>query len=385
MKRLLIIMIILSGCSSIMPLQRSKLITAFHLIEDNKFEEAKDFIEGMLEDEQAVNWPRTWHARGLLYQNAYTEGIKKNNRKLFEMIPRQLFVAYESYEKAISLNAGSRIRNQLTPKYVLLANDFQRMGQTWFAAEKYSEALEAFEAVEKIRQSELLQLETDTNLVYNIALSAIKTGQNEKAINYLYRLDGYNFGTNVSHLLYLEHLKRGDTLEAQQVLERGIKKYDEVEELILLLVELHFVQGNLEASLEVLDRKSSKHPTMYKMPFTRGLILQKSGKYEEAITAYKESLELEPTDAMIYAQIATCFYNIGIEIEEYARTLDLNSLVAVERAQSTAALESATEWLNKASELENATPEALTIISELSALLEMTERVNGFINPAIEN
>ena len=368
-----------------MPLQRSKLITAFHLIEDKKYEEAKEFIEGMVEDENSAQWPRTWHARGLLYQNAYREGIERNNRKLTELTPRQLFVAFESYEKALSLDAVNGIRNQLAPKYVLLANDFQTLGQQRFREKQFAEALEAFLTVEKIRQSELLNLETDTSLVYNIAIAAIQDRQIDKAINYLTRLDSYKFGTNISHLLHLEYLQQGDTLEAQKVLERGIKTYDDNETLILMLVDLHFTQGNLEKSLEVLDRKSELYPSTYKIPYTKGLILQKTGYYDEAIAAYQEALALEADEAIIYAQIATCYYNIGIEIEENARTLDLNSLVVMERKHSTSALKSAVKWLNKALELESSDTDTLAIIQELSALLEFTERVDGVNGLPLEN
>ncbi|MGM0573626.1 MAG: hypothetical protein ACQESL_07715 [Bacteroidota bacterium] len=137
MKRLLFLVILLGGCTTLTPLQRSKLITAFHLIEDARYEEGHEFIENMIEDEEAARWPRTWHARGLLYHNAYRDGIKQNKKDLYEMVPEQLFVAYESYEKALSLNAGSGIRNQMTPKYVLLANDFRSIGQKRFNEEKY--------------------------------------------------------------------------------------------------------------------------------------------------------------------------------------------------------------------------------------------------------
>ena len=384
MKRLIFLVIVLAGCSTLTPLQRSKLITAFHLIEDANYEEGKAFIEEMVEDEEAAKWPRTWHARGLLYQNAYRDGMRRNNRNLYELQPRQLFVAYESYEKALALDAGRGIRKQITPKYVLLANEFQRMGQRRFDEGKYDEALEAFEAVQQIRQSKLLNLDPDTNLVYNMAVAALEGSNHEKAIQYLYQLDAYKYGTNVSHLLSAEYLQQGDTIEAKRVLEQGINKYEDNEDLILLLVDLNFEQGQVEQSLEILGHKSSVYPNNYQFPYTKGLILQKTGSYQEAIEAYEESLELEPEKPIIYAHVATCYFNIGIEIEEYARTLEQNRLVIRERERSTAALESATEWLNKALDREPQDPEALAIISELSALLDITERVDNVVNPMDE-
>ncbi len=367
------------------PLQRSRLITAFHLIEDKKYEEAKSFIEEMVEDEEASQWPRTWHARGLLYQNAYREGKEKNNRNLYELQPRQLFLAYESYEKALSLDAGSRIRNLLAPRYVLLANDFQSMGLKMFKNGQYEESLEAYEIVEQIRIGELLKLDTDTNLLYNMALAAIGSSKHEKAIHYLYRLDEYRYGTNVSHLLSDEYLHRGDTLEAMKALENGVNKYDDNEDLVLLLVDLKFAHGLTDESLHLLEKKSATHPFSFQFPYTMGLILQKTGNYKEAIEAYEKSLELEPEKPIIYANIATCYYNIGVEIEEHIRTINVNTLMQEERERSTAALESATAWINKALELDSNDPQAFAIIKDLSALLEITVRVESVNGPSEKN
>ncbi len=368
-----------------LPLQRSGLITAFHLIEDEEYEEAKEFIENLVEDEEAAGWPRTWHARGLLYQNAYREGKERNNKNLYEMIDRQLFVVYESYEKALSLDAGSRIRNQLAPRYVVLANDIQAMGQNQFEEGSYEEALEAFETVEQIRIGELLNLDPDTTLVYNMAMAAIRGGQREKAIQYLHRLDEYRYGTNVSHLLSEEYLQQGDTLKASNVLQDGIANYDDNEDLVLLLADIRYTMGLVEESLDLLDNKSEVYPSNYKFPYTRGLILQKAGNYEEAILAYWESLELNPENPITYAHIATCFYNIGIEIEEQARTINRSAQVQEKREQSTAALESASQWLTKALELETRDPEALAIIRELAALLDITKRVESVNDEPREN
>ncbi len=384
MKRIIFLLIILTGCSTLTPLQRSKLITAFHLIEDKNYVEAHEFIEEMIQEEDAAQWPRTWQARGLLYQNAYQEGIRRNNRDLYELHPDQLFTAYESYEKALDLGAGRGIRKQLTAKYVLLVNDFQKMGESRYEDEKYSEALRAFNTAMEIREGELLNLDPDTNLVYNMAMTAIAGEKHDEAIKFLIRLDSYNYSPNISHLLFEEHIQQEDTLEAVRVLEQGISKYEKNEELVLLLTDMYFEQGRIEESLSLLARESARSPSNYIYPFTKGLILQKTGEYKDAIQAYKRSAELEPEDPLVYANIATCYYNIGIEIEENARTIDNNRLVMQERERSTEALESATTWLNKALELETEDQKAVAIISELSSLLDITERVDAPDDPAEE-
>jgi DTW domain-containing protein YfiP len=68
--RILILLLFVSGCSVIPPLQRSNLIAVFHLIEISNYEEAKTVIEDMIMDAESREWSRTWYARGLLTQTA---------------------------------------------------------------------------------------------------------------------------------------------------------------------------------------------------------------------------------------------------------------------------------------------------------------------------
>ena len=355
MNRLLIITLffvalLLSSCAVLPPLQKSKLIAIFHLIEIANYPEAKRVAEEMVEDDNAKQWPRTWYARGLLCQTAYQEGIKKNDRKMYELYPDQLYVAYESYEKALELDTRNGIAKQLAPKYILLANDFKKTGTTHFNGRRYEEALRAFEKALKINESPVLTAHIDTNLVYNAAIAAIESKKKDKAIKHLERLDGYNFSTNVTHILSETYLEKGDTLSAEKVLQEGVNKYEDNEGLVLLLADLQFNKGDTKQSLLTLTRAHSKDTINYIYPYTKGLIYQKNEQYNLAISNYKEALELAPDESKVYTNIAICYYNIGVEIEDNSRLLTSNREVAEEREKSKAAYESASSWLRQVSE-----------------------------------
>src|SRR6056297_3075346 len=145
MKRSLILFILFTIFYISSSAQKSKVIAVFQLIETGKYGEAKDAIEDAINEESTEQWARTWYARGVLCQNAYEEGIKKNDKKKTELYPDQLKVAFDSYEKARTLDKKGRYEEQLEPKYVLLANDFQKLGEKRFKNRKYEEALQAFE------------------------------------------------------------------------------------------------------------------------------------------------------------------------------------------------------------------------------------------------
>lgn len=378
---ILIFAVFFVGCA----VQKSKLIGVFNLIETAKFDDAKKAVEEMIEDEKMSQWPRTWYARGVLCQTAYQDGIKKNDRKKYELYDDQLYVAYDSYEKALSLDRKGSLEKQLAPRYVLLANDFREMGRKHYTGEKYKEALRAFEKALQITQAPFLALQTDTNLIYNAALAAIGSRDHDAAISYLGRLDGYSYSPNVSHLLYSEYLVAGDTLSAEKVLARGIDQYEENEHLVLLLADLLFNIDSVEKALSILDKAAENEPEKHVFPFTKGLVYQKTEQYIKAIGAYEAAAGLAPEETIIYVNIATCYYNIGVEIEEYARTLNNNREVLEEKTRSASAFESASAWLEKAFDRETTNQAVLVSIYQLARLLNMTERANsleGRINSA---
>ncbi len=365
MKRLLFLILIISGCTVMAPLKRSKLISVFHLIETQKYNDAKDLVEEMVEDEESSQWPRTWYARGLLSQTAYRDGMEKNDKKKYELYPDQLYVAIESYEKALELDTRGKLVRQLAPNYILLANDFQKMGEKHFQDKKFTDALKAFEQALEITRSSILSMHVDTSLVFNAAISAFEAQKWKKAIKHLNRLHNYNYSPNTAHLLFQANLANGDTISAQDALAEGIEKYDDNENLILLLSDLLFQLNEIDQAVDLLDSAMVQSPEKHIFPYTQGLIYQKAGQYSNAIEAYKKANELAPDDLMINVNIATCYYNIGVEIEESARTLTLNTLVQQEKARSAEAFENAVLWLDKTYDQE---PEDQIVIQKLFQL-----------------
>ena len=377
MKRLIFLVILFSGCAVFTPLKKSRLISVFHLIETNKFEDAKGLVEEMIEDEEASQWPRTWYARGLLSQTAYREGMQRNNRKLFELYPDQLFVAIESYEKARELDTRGRLERQLAPRYILLANDFQKLGEKHFSENKYKEALRAFEQALEITQSPLLAVKTDTNLIYNTALAAYEARKWEKSIKYFNILHDYRHSVNATHLLFTSYLEKGDTIAAELVLSEGVNNFNFHEDLVLLLADLLFITDDKEGAIEILQEAATEHPENHLFPFTKGLIYQKSSMYENAIESYKKAIELNPEELRAYLNIATCYYNIGVQIDESARTITMISLVQEERARSAEAFDSAVKWLDKVFEKEPDDQEILSQLYQLYKTLRVNDRLQS--------
>jgi len=377
MKRTICLLVTLAACSIILHAQRIKIYSVFQLIESGKYDEAKTIIEEVIGNKKTLNWPRIWYAKGLLCQTAYQEGIKKNDKKKYELYPDQLYLAYESYEKALSLDKSGRYETQLTPFYVLLANDFQEMGQKHFAGKKYSDALRAFEHALSVMGKPFLPVKTDTNLVYNAGLAAYESQKWQKAIEYLSPLHEDGYSANSSHLLYSANLETGDTVSAEKVLKKAISNFKDNEDMVLLLTDLLFCQGHVERAISLLNDASSGDSTRYIYPYTKGLIYQKTEKYKEAIAAYEKALELASNNHEILTNIGICYNNIGVEIDENARTITNNRTFLEEKAKSTAAFESAVKWLEKAYAKDQDNQLVIRKLHELYKMLNLTDKAKN--------
>lgn len=377
MKKFLFLVLLFPGCAVLSPLQKSRIISLYHLIETGKYTDAKEVAEELVEGAESSEWANTWFARGLLCQDAYTEGRKKNDAKLYELYPDQLYVAYDSYEKARKIESRERLDRQLAPKYVLLANEFQVIGEKEFQKGNFPGAFRAFEQALEIKQNPILTVQTDTLLIYNTALAAYESENWDKAVKYLTKLHDYRYSPNASHLLFEAFLKKGDKSAAKRTLADGIKFYNYDQTLVLLLADLHYNDYDPDSAIALLDEAISKQPLNPVFHYSKGLVFQKTGQFDLAIEAYEEAIRLFPDEVLAYVNIATCYYNIGVEIEETTRTISANSVVKKERARSAEAFEQAVSWLDKAYQKKPDDPLVVAKLYDLYKSLRQTEKAKN--------
>lgn len=375
MKRLVLILVVIfaGGCSVFTPLQKSKFLTVHHLTETRDYADAKVVIEEMIESGEFSEYPRTWHLRGVLAQTAYRD----RNQNLYT---DQLYVIFESFERYHELSGNDRTRSQLKPRYIQLANDFQRLGEREFRNRNYNQALKAFEHALLITRMPALSIPEDKSLVYNTALAAYESQQWDRAEKHLGKLHRHGHSTNATHLLYKTMLAQDDKDAARKVLMEGVGKYDDNEEIIMLLVDFLADNQDEAAALDVLREAISNDPDNHNLYYTKGLIYQRTGRYNDAVLSYFDAHERDPEHLMTYVNIATCYYNIGVEIDEESRTLVNQAEVNEMRIKSEAAYESAVTWLDKVYEKQPDDRSVLSVIYDLYSRLRLTDRARNIEN-----
>lgn len=375
MNRLFLIAIIFFGSTSLLTAQKSKVIGVFQLIEKGKYEEAKGIIEDAIKDKHTKEWAKTWYARGLICQNAYRKGIEKKDANLYELYDDQLYVALFSFDKARYYDKRGRYDKLVAPRYVLLANDLIKAGEKYFKNEEYAAAFRAYEYAFRVSKSTILNIEIDNNLLYNTAISAYKSAKLKEAIKYLEELNEVNYSPNVPHLMFSVYMNQYDTVAAHNIILDGIKKYEDNEALILLLVDFLYRKNEPDKAIGILNEAFMKDSSNYIYPYTKGLLLQKTEEYDKAIDAYKVAFSLPSDTLKIYTSIGTCYYNMGAEMDEKARTITNNHDYLEIKEQSSTAFNTAITWFEKAYEIDDKNPEIISKLNLLYKALDLKEKI----------
>ncbi|MCK4880859.1 MAG: hypothetical protein KAS82_09370, partial [Bacteroidales bacterium] len=267
-----IVTILLLGLTLSLWGQKSKVMAVMQMIDNEKYDDAKEAIELAVLNDKTSRWHRTYYTKGLLCQTAYEAGVKKKDTKKTNLYPDQLFVAYDSYEKALELDVRERLHTTIRQKYYLLSNDFRTMGEELYKKREYLESLRAFEHALLIGESDMISVKTDTNLIYNTAMAAYESQNWEKAIEYLTGLHADAHSTNACLLLSVAYLQSGDTVRSEEVIMEGVELYQYEDSLVMYLVNQLVTSGRMEPAINILDRAIEARPENFMFHWARGLV-----------------------------------------------------------------------------------------------------------------
>ncbi len=358
--------------------QKSRVLAVKQLMDTEKYQEAKESIELAVWNDKTAKWPRTYYTKGLLCQTAYEAGIKKNDNKLTSLYPDQLFVAFDSYEKALELDATERLHTVIKQKYYQLSNDFRAMGEKLYRKQEYQEALRAFEQAIKIGESELIAARTDTNLVFNAGLAAYESESWEKAGKYLSILHEDAYSSTASLLLSMALLNAGDTMSSEKVLLEGMELYHYDDSLVMYMVNQLVVSDRPDMAIGILDSAIQVRPGNHMFYWAKGLVLRRMGNYIEAISSFVKSDEISPDNPTLYYHLGVCYYNMGIDLRESALNISEKERYREIREQYLEQFREAVKWLERSYKLDPKNEETITILYQLYYQLQMKEEQETF-------
>ena len=364
---------ILLGLSIAAAGQKSKVIAVMQMIDAEKYEEAKEAIEEAVENDRTSRWPRTYYAKGLLCQTAYEAGVEKKDAKGTNLYPDQLFVAYDSYEKALELDTRGRLQSAIGKQYYLLANDLIQLGEARYNKEDYPAALHAFTYALRIGESDLVAVRPDTSLIYNTAMAAYESKNYSEAIPYLKELHQGAYDASVSLLLAIAYKETGDTLQSGNTLMEGMETYRYEDTLVMYTVNQLVGAGRLDSATVILKRAIQFRPDHSRYYWALGRVQQTMGRAEEALKSFQKAIELNPGNPELYYETGMCYYNMGIELRQSAQHIPSKEAYQEIRSRYLELLRKSVEWLEKSYELDPGNERTVTRLYQLYNHLQMKE------------
>jgi len=340
-----ILIILLLGLTFSVLGQKSKVMAVKQMIDAGKYDEAKEAIELAVLNDRTSRWHRTYYVKGLLCQTAYETGVEKNESKKINLYPDQLFVAYDSYEKALELDVRERMHSQIRQQYYRLANDFRSMGEELYKKKAYKESLRAFEHALLIGESDLISAKNDTNLVYNTAMAAYESQNWETATEYLSSLHEDAHSVTTTLLLAMTLRNAGDTVRSEEVLMEGVELFHYDESVLIFLVNELVRSGRMEPAITYLNKAIEASPENFLFLWARGLVYRRMNDYDKAILSFRKA---------------------ALRVAENDDYLEI-------REQYLEKFREAVKWLERSYELDRTNEKTITRLNQLYYQLQMKE------------
>ena len=355
----------------------------------NDLMEAKKYIDLATLDAETGAKAKTWSNRAEIYMLLYN----CKDAKVADLKNGSLDEAAKAYAQTVKLdekNNYPQAKDGLKICAIIASN----AGIENFKAAKFPEALNGFE--KSIQLNEEFLQKTDSNAIYNAALSAEKSQNYDKAVQYFQKAIDIKYGGNedgpmLYSLLAESYLKKGDKVNYISTVQKGRQIYSNDKQLILSELNYFIEAGKYKEAITNLELAMSKEPNNEIFPFNIGVIYDNlanpgEGKtaptekefnefVEKAEAAYKKAIEINPNYFDALYNIGALYFNRAVKQSEIVNNIKDNNKYKIESAKVDEIFKKSLPFLEKGEEIRTSDISTYkNLISTLQKLYLMTEQ-----------
>ncbi|TVR40752.1 MAG: tetratricopeptide repeat protein [Bacteroidia bacterium] len=324
MKRTVVFFIVVLFSTSVLYAQGRDMRRADRSIDRGNLASALENLQAAMEHEEVFEDPEFWLLKARLYlQIAITD-----NPEYRELVENPVDKADEAMIKAVELDTDNQHWIQIQQNMLFLSEMVFNQGVDKYNQQNWGEASDYFLRAYEIGKTFEAQ---DTTTLYNAALSAELGQQYDKALDLYIRLRDMQYDqpflyaslANISLFL-------GDTASGTKYVEEGRERYPDDLELIFTEANIHIFTGDLNRAEKILDIAIEKDPDNPVLYFALAANYDQMAQdtlypaekrefaFQEAISAYKQALEIDPNyfDAMF--NLGALHFNKGLRLFEEA-------------------------------------------------------------------
>jgi tetratricopeptide (TPR) repeat protein len=231
-----------------------------------------------------------------------------------------LFTALKAYEEAISLDGKGSNSKKIKAGLEDLQVKFQTDAYAAYNLHKYQDALASFEGALACSGNPLVG-RTDTLVTYYVGLVARVAGNNMKALEYFGK--ALELGYDQNGDLYAAQAEvlqaTGDTAASVQLLTEGLAKYPTNQSVIIGLINTFLQQGDdPKKILPYIEQAQQNDPDNASLYYAEGVVYEQMEDYDNAISAYKRSLEKDVDNFYSNYSLGALYFNKAVQIQNVA-------------------------------------------------------------------
>ncbi|MGQ1890562.1 tetratricopeptide repeat protein [Thermophagus sp. OGC60D27] len=378
MKKVLFIALALLTGSGVYA-QKGKVNAAEAYLNNGDVEAAESRLQEALVHPKSKDWPKTY----IVSAKLATEKYKK------EKDIQQLMEAVDYYLKAVELDKADKGRFEKEIKIALtfFVTDLTNAGIEGFSNQKYENAMIAFENVLKINNLDMFQADNpvvDTAIIYNTALAAYNAKNWKKASEYLSEAISYQYGGgDAVLLLHQVYGNMGDSTNMATNLKNGFEMYPDDDRILTQLINYYLETKQNEQALEYLNQAIEKNPENPTYLYAKGVLLDQSKLYEDAITNYEKAIELKEDYFDALYNLGVIYYNQGVEQMNVANAETDHAKFKAKKAKADDLFKASLPYMEKAATVR---PDEISVLESLKSLYyrfemsdkydEITEKLN---------
>jgi len=388
MKRIFLIAMI-AGFSTQVVAQQNKVVSANNYLNMylkdkgiDQLKKAQMYIDEAILNDKTMLKPKTWYYRG----NVYWSMSESKDSVFIEGGANHMLTAIESYKKALELEPGYENGEESYQKALI---GYKNLGIMSFNKNDFEGALNYFE---RAYEMGLLKGVTDTSSVENSSIAAIRGKNYEKADKYLRQMIGYKMDKDGARYLQLVRIQadKGDTVTSMKTLAEGREVFPAYQKLLTEELNYYLQRGKSAEAEKLLVLAIEKDPTNHLFHYAAGTIYEDLGNHENAIAAYKKSIELKPDFWEAYFNMGALYNNkADIMLREMKDRKEKSTTIIDETTiRADAELKKALPLLEKALELAPAeSPDLPALYKSLKSIyaklsmMEKYDEVNKLLKP----
>lgn len=328
--------------------QKAAVQTAYNYLRYDDLDKAKEAIDGAVVNESTMGMAKAWYYRGSIYHAIY----ESTKEKFAPLKPGSLLEAKKSYEKTIELDVKKEFYDDIIKRMEIVAAQCLNDGVDHYKEKKYAEALNSFQTSADINKKYFDRF--DTLAIYNAGLAAEKANDVTTALNNFKLLSDANYGgPKLYSLIANMYLDQKDTANALMAINQGRQKYPEDGALITQGLNIYLSAGKDKEAYAQNEEAIKADPNNAVLYYIKGNLADKLGKKEEAVIAYKKSIEINPDYFDAVYNLGALYFNDGAEMANKANNIAPSKVAEYDAAKKKfeAKFREALPYLEKAHQL----------------------------------